>query len=56
MRALGNWMLGLGKPLALGLMALALTLAALGYVAVELAWRVHVRAAWRARKLRRGRP
>jgi len=46
----------LGRPLALGLLALALTLAALGYVAVELAWRAHVRAAWRSRKLRRSRP
>ena len=52
-RALGDWMLGLGKPLALGLVALALTLAVLGYVAVELAWRAHVRAAWRARRRRR---
>jgi uncharacterized protein (DUF2062 family) len=56
MRALGDWMLALGRPLALGLVALALTLAALGYIAVELAWRAHVRAAWRARKLRRSRP
>jgi len=56
MLALGDWMLALGRPLALGLVALALTLAALGYAAVELAWRAHVRAAWRARKLRRSRP
>lgn len=55
MRALGAWMLGLGRPLALGLMALALTLAALGYIAVEIGWRAHVRAAWRARKQRRSR-
>jgi uncharacterized protein len=56
MHALGAWMLGLGRPLALGLMALALTLAALGYVAVEFTWRAHVWAAWRARKRRRSRP
>src|SRR6267143_1101869 len=55
MHALGAWMMGLGKPLAVGLAALALTLAVLGYVAVELAWRAHVRAAWRARKRRRSR-
>lgn len=53
MRALGEWMLSLGKPLGLGLLALACTLAALGYVAVQLAWRAWVIAAWRARARRR---
>jgi uncharacterized protein (DUF2062 family) len=42
-------LLALGKPLALGLLALALTLAAVGYAAVEIAWRVHVVRAWRRR-------
>jgi uncharacterized protein (DUF2062 family) len=42
--------MALGKPLAVGLLALALTLAALGYGAVELAWRIHVIRAWRRRK------
>lgn len=42
--------LALGKPLGLGLLALALTLAAIGYVAVAIAWRVHVVRAWRRRK------
>jgi uncharacterized protein (DUF2062 family) len=50
-----NWALALGKPLGLGLVALALTLAALGYVVVELGWRAHVRHAWRARRQRRAR-
>jgi uncharacterized protein (DUF2062 family) len=50
---LGLWMLGLGKPLAIGLIALALTLAAVGYFVVELAWRAYVIAAWRARAKRR---
>jgi uncharacterized protein len=49
------WMLDLGKPLAFGLIALALTLAALGYFAVELGWRAHVRHAWRSRRQRRMR-
>ena len=47
------WALSLGKPLAVGLVALALTLAAAGYVAAVLAWRCYVIAAWRARARRR---
>lgn len=48
-----DWMLSLGAPLAVGLVALGLTLAALGYGAVQIGWRVYVRLAWRARKKRR---
>jgi hypothetical protein len=51
--ALAHWTLALGKPLAVGLVALALTLAALGYFAVLVGWRVYVRLAWRARARRR---
>lgn len=50
MRALSEWTLSLGKPLLVGLIALALTLAALGYFVVQIAWRIHVTLAWRARK------
>jgi len=53
MRASFEWMLSLGKPLAVGLVALALTLAALGYVAARVGWRVYVVLAWRARCKRR---
>ena len=53
MYALIDWALALGKPLGVGLIALALTLAAGGYAAVELAWRLYVAAAWRARRKRR---
>jgi uncharacterized protein len=53
MEALGAWMIGLGKPLLVGLPALGLTLAVLGYVVVDLAWRAYVVLAWRARKRRR---
>ncbi len=53
MRGLWAWMVSLGKPLAVGLVALACTLAAVGYVAVQLAWRAYVVAAWRARTRRR---
>jgi uncharacterized protein (DUF2062 family) len=44
-----QWMLSLGKPLAVGLVALALTLAVVGYFAAALAWRLHVVRAWRRR-------
>ena len=50
---LWHWTVSLGKPLAIGLPALALTLALLGYLVVEIAWRVHVIATWRQRARRR---
>ena len=53
MSGLGAWILSLGKPLVIGLVALASTLAVLGYVAVQVAWRAYVVAAWRARARRR---
>jgi hypothetical protein len=43
-------LLSIGKPLGLGLLALAITLAVAGYFAVAIAWRVHVVRAWRRRK------
>jgi uncharacterized protein (DUF2062 family) len=48
-----HWSLSLGRPLAVGLVALALTLALLGYFAVRVGWRLYVIAAWRARARRR---
>ena len=39
----------LGKPLALGIVLLALTLATVGFVAVRVVWRCHVVAMWRKR-------
>ena len=51
--ALVDWAAALGKPLVVGLVALALTLAALGYAVVQLGWRIYVRLAWRARRRRR---
>ena len=53
LRALFEWALSLGKPLAVGLVALAIGLAIAGYVIVQLAWRAHVMFAWRKRKARR---
>ena len=53
MAALGDWMVALGKPLAVGLVALASTLAVIGYVAVQIGWRMYVVSAWRSRARRR---
>ncbi len=53
MQALLHWTVSLGPPLGVGLIALALTLAGIGYFAVKVAWRVHVTLAWRARRKRR---
>ena len=47
------WALSLGQPLAIGLIALALTLAAAGWLVVQVAWRVHVTLAWRRRASKR---
>ena len=54
-RLYGQWLISLGKPLAIGLVALALTLGAAGWIFVQLAWRAYVVLAWRRRKLRRAR-
>lgn len=51
--AMVGWMLSLGTPLAIGLVALALTLALVGYFAVQWGWRLYVTLAWRARARRR---
>jgi uncharacterized protein len=48
-----EWVLALGKPLVVGLIALGLTLALVGYVATNLAWRAWAVSAWRARGRRR---
>ena len=48
-------LMSLGKPLGVGLLALGVTLALAGYVAVQLAWRIHVVTAWRARARRNAR-
>jgi uncharacterized protein (DUF2062 family) len=53
--SLGVWMMQLGKPLGIGLLALGLTLALLGYAAVRIGWRMYLVAAWRRRQRRRQR-
>lgn len=53
MEAYGQWVLGLGAPLALGVFLLAAQLAASGYLVVRLLWSVYLRMAWAARSKRR---
>ena len=52
--AMLQWAMAMGKPLAIGLVALALVLAGLGYLFVQVAWRIHVVTAWRRRARLRG--
>ena len=44
------WVLSMGTPLAVGLLALALILAALGYACVQGGWRAYVIRKWRKRR------
>jgi len=48
--AIMDWLLGLGMPLALGLVMLATGLAILGYALVRLAWRIALVRSWRQRQ------
>ena len=45
-----EWSMAMGRPLAVGLVALALTLGVAGTVAVRLGWRLYVVLAWKKRK------
>jgi uncharacterized protein len=49
-REMGEWAIGLGPPLALGVFLLACLLAVLGYVVVRALWSVHLRRAWHRRR------
>lgn len=55
LREFGAWTMSLGKPLGIGLVALATTLAVVGYFVMDFAWRLYVVAAWRARARRKQR-
>ena len=51
-----DWMIGLGMPLALGLILLAALLALAGYAAMRILWRIYLVRSWRRRvALRRHR-
>jgi len=49
--ALWEWAYGLGKPLVIGLVVLACSLATIGYFAVKLIWRAYLIRAWRRRRV-----
>jgi uncharacterized protein (DUF2062 family) len=50
-----EWSLQLGRPLAVGLVALALTLGVAGTLLTRLAWRFYAVAAWQQRRRKRDR-
>lgn len=50
--AMQTWMIGVGKPLGIGLVLLAITLAVAGYVLTKTVWRLYLISAWRQRKAR----
>lgn len=47
--ALSAWMYGLGKPLAVGLVLMACSLAAIGYFLVKGVWRWYLVRSWKQR-------
>lgn len=55
LQVLPEWFMSLGKPFAIGLPLLAITLAILGYVGVRLLWRAMVIWEWYRRAARRRR-
>lgn len=48
--ALADWMIALGRPLALGLVVLASCLALAGYLLTRIAWRTYLIHHWRKRR------
>ena len=51
-QAMQTWMIGVGKPLGIGLVLLAIMLAIAGYFLTKAAWRFCLIRAWRRRKAR----
>ena len=47
--AMQTWMIGVGKPLGIGLVLLAIMLAVAGYLLTKAAWRILLIRAWRRR-------
>lgn len=52
LQAMLGWIAGVGKPLGIGLVLLAIGLAPIGYFVVQAAWRYYLIAAWRRRRQR----
>lgn len=53
MADLTHWLIGLGRPLAIGLIVLAFVLAFSGYLLTRLAWRTYLIHHWRQRRAHR---
>ncbi|MCX7177577.1 MAG: DUF2062 domain-containing protein [Proteobacteria bacterium] len=53
LEALLHWMIGLGQPLALGLILLGTLLALAGYLALRCLWRIYLIRAWQRRRILR---
>jgi len=51
--AMQQWMLGVGKPLGIGLVLLAILLAVTGYFSTKAVWRIWLIRAWRLRRAER---
>jgi hypothetical protein len=51
-QAMLTWIIGVGKPLGIGLVLLAALLAIAGYFLTKAAWRVWLIRAWRRRQAR----
>lgn len=50
MQHLGGWMVGLGPPLALGVLLLACLLSIAGYAVVRALWGYQLRRVWHRRQ------
>lgn len=50
--AMQAWMLSAAKPLGIGLIVLACSLSAIGYLLTKAAWRIYLINAWRRRRLK----
>lgn len=48
-----HWIIGLGQPLAIGLIVLAFALAFSGYLLTRLAWRIYLTRHWHRRHARK---
>ena len=55
LQVLPDWFMSLGKPFAVGLPLLAITLAILGYFGVRILWRAMVMWEWHRRAVKRRR-
>ena len=51
-QAMQGWMLSVAKPLGIGLLLLAATLSAAGYLLTKAVWRLWLIRAWRRRQRR----